>query len=116
MVWIIYYQWGFGLYIIYKILERFEDKNSLFSFRQQDKFKEILTCKELDDIISLKRVGDFGQIVQCKQLGIPLMTEDYMQILISIACCSSVIWSPDDTKILFYDGNNDCFRSNEWKK
>ena len=69
---------------------------------------QLLKPSQFDIYMSLKRVGDFGQILQCKQLGIPLITDDNMQILISIACCSSVIWTPSD-RLLYYDGNNDCF-------
>ena len=68
----------------------------------------LLSATDFDKYMSLKRVGDFAQILQCKQLGIPLVTDDNMQILLSIASCSSVIWTPSD-RILYYNGNSDCF-------
>jgi hypothetical protein len=68
-----------------------------------------MSCKELDFWVALKRIGDFGQILQCKQLGIPLFTDDSMQILISIAACSSVVFTIDNFKVLYYKGDIDCF-------
>ncbi len=73
----------------------------------------ILSCKELDFWLSLKRIGDFGQIVQCKQLNIPLFTNDQMQILISLASCSSVLWTIDNTKIIWYNGDTDSIMCND---
>ncbi len=73
------------------------------------KGKEI-PCDVLDFWVSLKRIGDYGQILQCKQLGIPLFTTDSMQLLISIAIKSSVIWTPDYSKVLWYDGITDSLR------
>ncbi len=69
----------------------------------------VYSCKDLDWWVSLKRVGDYGQIIQAKQLGIPLSTSDNMQLLLSLVSCSSIVWKPKD-KLLFYDGFNDCFR------
>ena len=69
----------------------------------------IISCKILDFWVALKRIGDFGQILQCKQLGIPLFTDDSMQILISMAACSSVIFTIDNFKILYYKGDIDSF-------
>jgi hypothetical protein len=69
-----------------------------------------LKCPQLDFWVSLKRIGDYGQILQCKQLGIPLFTTDSMQLLISIAVKSSVIWSPDFTKVIWYDGISDTIK------
>jgi hypothetical protein len=74
--------------------------------------KRELTCGELDFWVSLKRIGDYGQILQCKQLGIPLFTTDSMQLLISLAVNSSVIWSPDFTKVLWYNADNDAIMCN----
>jgi hypothetical protein len=68
-----------------------------------------ISCKILDFWVALKRIGDFGQILQCKQLGIPLFTDDSMQILISMAACSSVIFTIDNFKILYYKGDIDSF-------
>jgi hypothetical protein len=75
-------------------------------------FEPVISCKELDFWVSLKRIGDYGQILQCKQLDIPLFTTDSMQLLISIAACSSVVWSPDYTKILWYDSTQDSIMCN----
>ena len=58
--------------------------------------------QNLEMLLSLKRLGDFGQIIQCKQLGIPLHTKDNMQLLISLATCTKAVWSPHE-KLLFYD-------------
>ena len=63
-----------------------------------------------DLLVGLKRIGDFGQILQCKQLGIPLFTQDNMQILISIICNSSVAWTPGSDKIFWYDHNCDMLK------
>jgi hypothetical protein len=76
-------------------------------------FEPVISCRELDFWVSLKRIGDYGQILQCKQLDIPLFTTDSMQLLISIAACSSVVWSPDYTKILWYNSTQDSIMCNE---
>ena len=68
----------------------------------------LLPAYDFDKYMSLKRVGDYAQILQCKQLGIPLVTDDNMQILLSIASCSSIIWTPSD-RMLYYNGESDCF-------
>jgi hypothetical protein len=73
----------------------------------------IISCKILDFWVALKRIGDFGQILQCKQLGIPLFTTDNMQLLISIASCSSVVWTPDYTKVLWYNSEQDAIMCNK---
>ena len=75
-----------------------------------------ISCKELDFWVALKRIGDFGQILQCKQLGIPLFTNDNMQILISIAACSSVVFTIDNSKAIWYDGFEDAFMKNNLAK
>jgi len=67
--------------------------------------------KIFDLLVGLKRIGDFGQILQCKQLGIPLFTQDSMQILISMICNSSVVWSPDGHKMFWYDSKDDCIKN-----
>jgi hypothetical protein len=96
------YSMGFSVSEIFdKIYKTYLSENP------ESKFK--WTCADLDWWVSLKRVGDYGQILQAKQLGIPLSTSDNMQLLLSIVSCSSVIWKPTD-KLLFYDGENDCFR------
>jgi hypothetical protein len=74
--------------------------------------KKNIDCAILDFWVSLKRIGDYGQILQCKQLGIPLFTTDSMQLLISLAVKSSVIWSPDFSKVLWYDGEVDSIMCN----
>lgn len=71
-----------------------------------------ISCKYLDFWVALKRIGDFGQIMQCKQLGIPLFTNDNMQLLISIAACSSAVWTEDNAKVLWYDSNKDAILCN----
>ena len=81
--------------------------NNIKNNNVTDKY-HLLSPYCFDKYMSLKRVGDFGQILQCKQLGIPLITDDNMQILLSIACCSSVIWTPSD-RLLYYNGESDCF-------
>ena len=82
---------------------------------KQNKIRK-LTCKHLDFWISLKRIGDYGQILQAKQLGIPLFTNDKMQILLSIATKTSSVFSIDGTKIIWYDGIQDVFRLNDISK
>jgi acetolactate synthase small subunit len=72
-----------------------------------------ISCKVLDFWVALKRIGDFGQILQCKQLGIPLFTNDNMQILISMAACSSVVFTIDNSKAIWYNGFKDAFMKNE---
>ena len=71
-----------------------------------------ISCKYLDFWVALKRIGDFGQIMQCKQLGIPLFTNDNMQLLISMAACSSAVWTGDNSKVLWYDSNKDAILCN----
>lgn len=71
-----------------------------------------ISCKELDFWVALKRIGDFGQIMQCKQIGIPLFTNDNMQLLISMAACSSAVWTGDNSKVLWYDSNKDAILCN----
>jgi hypothetical protein len=73
----------------------------------------IISCKILDFWVALKRIGDFGQILQCKKLGIPLFTTDNMQLLISIASCSSVVWTPDYTKVLWYNSQQEAIMCNK---
>jgi hypothetical protein len=73
-----------------------------------------LTCAHFDFWFSLKRIGDYGQILQAKQAGIPLFTNDKMQILISIATCTSSVFSIDGTKAIWYDGVSDSFICNKW--
>ena len=77
----------------------------------QDNIKDD-DCHIMDFWVSLKRIGDYGQILQCKQLGIPLFTTDNMQLLLSIQSRSSVVWSPDNTKVLWYDGVEDKIKCN----
>jgi hypothetical protein len=50
--------------------------------------------------------------MQCKQLGIPLFTTDNMQLLISIAACSSAVWTEDNAKVLWYDSHKDAILCN----
>lgn len=71
-----------------------------------------ISCKELDFWVALKRIGDFGQIMQCKQIGIPLFTNDNMQLLISMAACSSAVWTGDNAKVLWYDSTQDAILCN----
>ena len=72
-----------------------------------------ISCKELDFWISLKRIGDFGQILQCKQLNIPLFTDDQMQILLSLASSTSVVWTLDHSKVVWYNNEQDAFMCND---
>lgn len=71
-----------------------------------------ISCKYLDFWVSLKRIGDFGQVLQCKQLGIPLFTNDNMQLLISMASNSSAVWTSDNAKTLWYDSVQDSILCN----
>ena len=84
----------------------FENQNNLHPLSP-------ISCKILDFWVALKRIGDFGQILQCKQLGIPLFTNDNMQILISMAACSSVVFTIDNSKAIWYNGVQDAFMKNE---
>jgi len=76
------------------------------------KTKENISCKELDFWISLKRIGDFGQILQCKQLNVPIFTDDQMQILLSLASSTSVVWTLDRSKVVWYNNEQDAFMCN----
>ena len=71
-----------------------------------------LSCAELDFWFSLKRIGDYGQILQAKQLGIPLFTNDKMQILLCLATRTNCIFSIDGTKANWYNGKEDIFVKN----
>ena len=75
--------------------------------------KQKLTCAQLDFWFSLKRIGDYGQILQAKQLGIPLFTDDKMQILLSLATRTSSVFSIDDTKAIWYSGKDDMIVINK---
>ena len=87
-------------------------------FNENSKYKQVhplspISCKYLDFWVALKRIGDFGQIMQCKQLGIPLFTNDNMQLLISMAACSSAVWTGDNAKVLWYDSTQDAILCNK---
>ncbi len=68
----------------------------------------------LDEILSLKRIGDYGQILDCKHTNLPLFTTDNMQCLISIfekvSCFIDYSQGPG---IIIYDGGNDSIMSRE---
>ena len=95
------YNMGWSVFEIFSIIYDKYYKNNI---------NDNISCDILDWWVSLKRVGDYGQILQAKQLKIPLSTSDNMQILLSIVSCSSVIWKPTN-KILYYDGKIDAFRT-----
>ena len=76
----------------------------------------IIQCSEFDFWVSLKRIGDYGQILQCRDLNIPLFTDDRMQVLISIVTGTSVIWCPDGTRVLWYDNKIDGLRCSNVEK
>ena len=88
------------------------NKNSKIKYKQDHPLSPI-SCKYLDFWVALKRIGDFGQIMQCKQLGIPLFTNDNMQLLISMAACSSAVWTGDNAKVLWYDSTQDAILCNK---
>ncbi len=90
-----------------RVMENSQNRKKYYDFDEP-----IISCKILDFWVSLKRIGDFGQILQCKQLGIPLFTNDQMQILISIAACSNAVWTLDYSKVLWYNGNEDAIICN----
>lgn len=56
----------------------------------------------IDSMLSLKRIGDFGQIIESKLNNIPFFTDDKMEALISIAIGNTTITSCDDY-IIWYD-------------
>ena len=93
---------------------KLNDSRSIYKNTQNGVFHPLspISCKYLDFWVALKRIGDFGQIMQCKQLGIPLFTNDNMQLLISIAACSSAVWTEDNAKVLWYDSNKDAILCN----
>jgi len=57
----------------------------------------------IDRLLSLKRLGDFGQIENCKKLDIPLFTQDSMENLLAIVNCTKTIFGNNPTYI-YYNG------------
>jgi hypothetical protein len=59
------------------------------------------TIQLIDRLLTLKRLGDFGQIINCKRLGIPLFTQDSMENLLAIATNTSTIFGNNPSYIYF---------------
>jgi hypothetical protein len=102
-----------GLFEVEETRKRKKDTELVFKNQNKDHPLSPISCRVLDFWVALKRIGDFGQIMQCKQLGIPLFTNDNMQILISMAACSSVVFTIDNSKAIWYNGFKDAFMKNE---
>jgi hypothetical protein len=60
-----------------------------------------LNIQLLDRLLTLKRLGDFGQIINCKRLEIPLFTQDSMENLLAIITNTSTIFGNNPTYIYF---------------
>jgi hypothetical protein len=98
---------GFSVDLIYQfVIRELYDKQDVWKKGTSGESRyTTLDCEIFDKIMCLKRLGDYGQIMQCKQLNIPLFTDDNMQILVCLITRTSVVWSPVD-KLLFYKGTN----------
>ena len=74
--------------------------------------KENFPIPVLDRLLSLKRLGDFGQIQNCKELGIPLLTHDSMENLLAIANNTSTIFGERGTYV-YYNSKTNSLVSNQ---
>ena len=61
-------------------------------------------------MFSLKRVGDFGQIIESKMYNLPFYTDDKMEALISIAVQNTTLTSIGNN-LLWYRSDNDSLAS-----
>lgn len=57
----------------------------------------------IDKLLSLKRLGDFGQIMNCKQLDIPLFTQDSMENLLAIVTSTKTIFG-NNPRYIYFNG------------
>lgn len=69
------------------------------------KLNKPLTIQLLDRLLTLKRLGDFGQIMNCKQLDIPLFTQDSMENLLAIATNTQTIFG-NNPRYIYFNGYN----------
>lgn len=75
---------------------------------------QVIPLSVLDEILSLKRIGDYGQILDCKNTKLPLFTTDNMQCLICIfekvSCFIDYSQGPG---IIIYNGKQDSIMSRQ---
>jgi len=69
-----------------------------------------LSLAMIDSLLSLKRIGDLGQIFESKILNIPFFTDDKMEALISLAMNATTITSCDNY-LLLYSREKEAFLS-----
>jgi len=81
------------------------DVLSLILFISQDLYqdKKEPTIQVIDRLLALKRLGDFGQIINCKQLGIPLFTQDSMENLLAIITLTPTIFG-NNPRYVYFNG------------
>jgi len=66
--------------------------------------KNKMNIQIVDRLLSLKRLGDFGQIENCKKLDIPLFTQDSMENLLAIVNCTQTIFG-NNPSYIYYNGS-----------
>ena len=79
--------------------------NDLFALIIWNKIEGKLTLQILDNLLSIKRIGDFGQIIDAKAQGISLLTEDSMEILLSILKDVRCFIPYSNKNFLFFDNS-----------
>jgi len=79
--------------------------NDLFALIIWNKIEGKLTLQILDNLLSIKRIGDFGQIIDAKHHGISLLTEDSMEILLSIIKNVNCFIPYSNKNFLFFDNS-----------
>jgi hypothetical protein len=79
--------------------------NDLFALIIWNKIEGKLTLQILDNLLSIKRIGDFGQIIDAKAQGISLLTEDSMEILLSIIKDVKCFIPYSNKNFLFFDNS-----------
>ena len=75
-----------------------------------DIYQDNLPLSFIDSMFSLKRVGDFGQIIESKLYNLPFYTDDRMEALISIAVQNTTLTSIHKN-LLWYRSENDSLAS-----
>jgi hypothetical protein len=98
--------------LIYK--EHFDSPsvNDLFALIIWNKIENKLTLQTLDNLLSIKRIGDFGQIIDAKHHGISLLTEDSMEILLSIIKNVNCFIPYSNKNFLFFDNSIEIPKDN----
>jgi hypothetical protein len=81
------------------------DVLSLILFISQDLYQDNKepTIQVIDRLLALKRLGDFGQIINCKQLQIPLFTQDSMENLLAIITLTPTIFG-NNPRYVYFNG------------